>query len=118
LMLTWEVQIWRSSWISSHGCEVFRGIIEVLHIWQRLMPGLKISSQATENLFLDDCKRACPKRNKISLLTKPLVWTKGKIFVHTLLPFASWKVWRRPFDNLLHLVLLNFGSNWGTTSIN
>jgi hypothetical protein len=118
LMSIWQAHVCRSSWISSQGCEVFRGIIEVPHVWQCLVPGLKISSQETESLVLDDCKSACPRRNKISFLTEPLVWTKGKIFVHTLLPFASGEVWRHPSDDLLHLVLLHFGSNWGATSIN
>jgi hypothetical protein len=97
------------SCITSHGCEVFRGIVEVLNIWQYLVSGLRISSQATESLVLDDYKSACPRRNKISFLTKPLVWTKGKTFVHTLLPFESGEFWRCPSDDLLHLVLLNLG---------
>jgi hypothetical protein len=80
-----EVRICRSPWISSHGCEVFRGIVEVLLRRQCLVSGLKISSQATENLVLDDCKGASPGRNKVSFLTEPLVSTKGKIFVDTLL---------------------------------
>jgi hypothetical protein len=78
LMLIWEVQICRSSWISSHGCEVFRVIVEVLHIWKCLVPGLKISSQATENLVLDDCKSASLGRNKVSFLIEPSVSTKAK----------------------------------------
>jgi hypothetical protein len=76
----------RSSCITSHGCEVFRGIDEVLHIWQCLMPGLKISSQATASLVLDDCKSASPGRNKVTSSTEPVVSTKGKIFVNILLP--------------------------------
>jgi hypothetical protein len=50
------------------------------------MPGLKISSQATKNLVLDDCKGASPGRNKVSSLTKLLVLTKRKIFVNIFLP--------------------------------
>jgi hypothetical protein len=85
LMLTWEVQFCKSSCITSHGCEVFRGIVEVLHMRQCLVSGLKISSQATEDLILDDCKGASPWRNKVNSLTEPLVSTKGKILVYTLL---------------------------------
>jgi hypothetical protein len=47
---------------------------------------LKISSQASENLILDDCKGASPGRNKVSSLTEPFVSTKSKIFVNILLP--------------------------------
>jgi hypothetical protein len=45
--------------------------------------GLKISSQATKVLVLDECKSASPMRNKVSFLTEPLVSTKGKIFVNS-----------------------------------
>jgi hypothetical protein len=50
------------------------------------MTALKISSQATENLVLDDCKGASPGRNKVSSLTKLLVLTKSKIFFNILVP--------------------------------
>jgi hypothetical protein len=112
LMLTWEVQFCKSSCITSHGCEVFRGIAEGLHWWHTRLTNLINTSQATKYLVLGDCKSARPGRNKVSILTEPLVWTKGKIFVHTLLPFAPGEVWRRPSNYLLHLELLNFGSNW------
>jgi hypothetical protein len=71
--------------LTSHGCEVFRKVGEVLHMRQCLVPGLKISSQATEDLILDDCKGASPWRNKVNSLTEPLVSNKGKILVSTLL---------------------------------
>jgi hypothetical protein len=80
-----EVQFCKSSCITSHGCEVFRGIVEVLHMRQYLVTSLKISSQATDYLILGDCKSASLERNKVSFLTKPLVSTKGKIFGNTLL---------------------------------
>jgi hypothetical protein len=117
LMLISEVQICRSSWISSHGCEVFREIVDALHIWQCLVPGLNISSQATEYLVLGDCKGASPGRNKVSPLIEPLVSTKGKIFVNVLLCLQL----ERFEDYLLNicsiLCFLSFRSNWGTTSI-
>jgi hypothetical protein len=72
-MMIWKVHILKVFLLTSHGCEVFRKVGEVLHMRQCLVPGLKISSQATENLVFDDCKSACPRRNKISFLTKPLV---------------------------------------------
>jgi hypothetical protein len=67
------VQSCKSPCITSHGCEVFRGIVEVLHMWQCLVTGLKISSQAIKYLVLGDCKSASPGRNKVSILTEPLV---------------------------------------------
>jgi hypothetical protein len=42
LMLTWKVQFCKSSWIPSHGGEVFRGIDEVLHMQKCLVTSLKI----------------------------------------------------------------------------
>jgi hypothetical protein len=81
-----EVQIFRPSHLASHGCEVFIRVIEVLHMWQCLMTGLKISSQAIESLVLGDCKSASPGSNKVSSLTKLLVLNKSKIFVNILLP--------------------------------
>jgi hypothetical protein len=64
--------------LTSHGCEVFGKVGEVLHMRQCLVPGLKVSSQATESLILDDCNGASPGRNKVSSLTEPLVSTKAK----------------------------------------
>jgi hypothetical protein len=84
-MLTWEVQFRKSSCITSHGCEVFGGIAEVCHWWHTRLTTLTNTSQATENLVLDNCKSASPRRNKVSSLTKPLVSTKGKILVYNLL---------------------------------
>jgi hypothetical protein len=84
-MLTWEVQFCRPFCITSHGCEVFRRVIEVLHLWQCLMTCVKLSSQAVEYLVLGDFKSVSPGRNKVSFLTESLVSTKGKIFGSTLL---------------------------------
>jgi hypothetical protein len=85
LMLTWEVQLCKSSHITSHGCEVFRGIAEVYHWWHTRPTNLINTSQATKYLVLGDCKSASPGRNKVSSLTEPLVSTKGKILIATLL---------------------------------
>jgi hypothetical protein len=72
-MLTWEVQFCNSSCITSHGSEVFRGIAEVCH-WSHTRPiDLINTSQATKYLVLGDCKSASPGRNKVSILTEPLV---------------------------------------------
>jgi hypothetical protein len=84
-MQSWEVRIYMSSCLTSHWCEVFGRVIEVLHMWQCLVIGLKISSQAIEYLVLGDCKSASPGRSKVKFLTEPLASTKGKIFVDTLL---------------------------------
>jgi hypothetical protein len=84
-MLTWEVQFCESSCITSHGCEVFRGIAEVCPWWHTCPTNLINTSQATKYLVLGDCKSASPGRNKVSSLTEPLVSTKGEIFVDTLL---------------------------------
>jgi hypothetical protein len=85
-MLTWEVQFCKSSCITSHGCEVFRGITEVCHWWHTRATNLINTSQATKYLVLGDCKSASPGRNKVSFLTEQLVSTKRKIFVNILLP--------------------------------
>jgi hypothetical protein len=72
-MLTREVQFCKSPCITSHGCEVFRGIAEVCHWWHTRPSDLIITSQATKYLVLGDCKSASPGRNKVSILTGPLV---------------------------------------------
>jgi hypothetical protein len=86
LTLSWGVQICRSSCLASHWCEVFGRVIEVLHTWKCLLTDLEISSQAIEYLVLGDCKSVSPGRNKVSVLSEPLVRTKGKTFVRILLP--------------------------------
>jgi hypothetical protein len=85
-MLTWEVQFCKSSCITSHGCELFRGIAEVCHWWHTRPTNLINTSQATKYLLLGDCKSASPGRNKVSFLTEQLVSTKGKIPVYTFIP--------------------------------
>jgi hypothetical protein len=45
----------------------------------------KMSSQATKHLVLGDCKSASPGRNKVNFSIEPLVSTKGKMFVNTLI---------------------------------
>jgi hypothetical protein len=77
-MSTWEVQFCKSSYITSHGCEVFRGIGEVCHWWYTRPTNLINTSQATEDLVLGDSKSASPGRNKVNFLTEPLVSTKAK----------------------------------------
>jgi hypothetical protein len=59
-MLTWEVQFCKSSCITSHGGEVFRGIAEVCHWWHTRPTDLINTSQATKYLVLGDCKSASP----------------------------------------------------------
>jgi hypothetical protein len=54
-------------------------------VWQCLVTGLKISSQAIEYLVPGDCNSANPGRNKVNFSTEPLVSTKGKILVYNLL---------------------------------
>jgi hypothetical protein len=80
------VQTRRTSCLTSLECEVFGRVIEVLHMWQCLLTGLKISSQAIEYLVLGDCKSVSTGRNKVKFLTEPWVSSKGKIFVNILLP--------------------------------
>jgi hypothetical protein len=101
-MLTWEVQICKFSCITSHGCDVFRGIAGVCHWWHTRLTNLINTSQATKYGVLGDCKGASAGRNKVSFLTESLVSTKGKILVITLL---SLKLGR--FED----VLLNICSN-------
>jgi hypothetical protein len=85
-MLTWKVLFCKSSCITSHGCEILRGIAEVFHWWHTCLIDLINTSQATKYLVLDDCKSASPGRIKVSILTEPLVSTRGEIFVSILLP--------------------------------
>jgi hypothetical protein len=96
-MLTWGVQFCKSSCITSHGSEVFRGIAKVCYWWYTRPTNLINTSQATKYLVLGDCKSASPgRKKKVSSLTEPLVSTKGKIFADTLL---SLKLAR--FENVL-----------------
>jgi hypothetical protein len=46
-MLTWEVQFCKSSCITPHGGEVFRGIAEECHWWHTRPTNLINTSQAT-----------------------------------------------------------------------
>jgi hypothetical protein len=85
-MMIWKVQILKVFLLTSHSCEVFGKVGEVLHMRQCLMPGLNISSQATESLILDDCKSASPRRNKVSSSAEPFDVNQSKIFVNVLLP--------------------------------
>jgi hypothetical protein len=56
--------------------------------------GLKISSQAAEDLILDECKSANLRRNKVSFSTESLVTTKGIIDSCTLIPREGWHMLR------------------------
>jgi hypothetical protein len=96
LMLTCEVQFCKSSCITSHGCEVFRGIAEVCHWWHTCPTNLINTSQATKYLVLGDCKSASPGRNKVSILTEPLVSTKAR-YLSTLFCLCSWRSLKTSF---------------------
>jgi hypothetical protein len=102
-MLTWEVQFCKSSYITSHSCEVFRGIAEECHWWHTRLTNLINTSQATKYLVLGDCKSVSPGRNKVSFLTEQLVTTISKIFIATLL-----SLWLDRFEE----VFLNICSTW------
>jgi hypothetical protein len=102
--------------LTLHGCEVFGKVGEVLHMRQCLVSGLKIPSQATESLILDDCKSASLGRNKVKFLTEPLVSSKGKIFVNILLPlqlerFEDVLLKFAPYYVAKHQVYLGTSSN-------
>jgi hypothetical protein len=112
LMLIWEVQSCWSSWISSHGGGVFKGIVDVWHSCHIHVTNLTNTSQEIEYLVLGNCKSASPGRNKVNFSIEPLVSTKGKILVNALLSFVARKVWRCPSEYLLHLVQLRFRSIW------
>jgi hypothetical protein len=72
------VSLLASHHITSHGCEVFRGIAEECHWWHTCLANLINTSQATKYLVLGDGKSASPERNKVKFLTEPLVSSKGK----------------------------------------
>jgi hypothetical protein len=110
-MMIWKVQILKVFLLTSHGCEVFGKVGEALHMRQCLVPGLKVSSQATESVILDDCKGANPWRNKVNSLIEPLVSTKSKIFVNILLPLQLGR-FEDILLSLLHLVLISSRSIW------
>jgi hypothetical protein len=95
-MQSWEVQIYWSSCPASHWRGIFGRVIEVLHIWQCLLTGLKFSSQAIQYLVLGDFKSVSPGRNKVNFLTEQLVSTKREIFVNILLPLRLERFWRCP----------------------
>jgi hypothetical protein len=112
LRLTWEVQFCKSSCITSHGCEVFRGIAEVCHWWHTRPTNLISTSQATKYLILGDCKGASPGRNKVNFLTEPVGVNQRQNTCRHSSFFAAGEVWRCPSEYLLHLVLLSLRSNW------
>jgi hypothetical protein len=101
-MLTWEVQFCKSSRITSHGCEVFRGIAEVCHWWHTRLTNLTNTSQATEYFVLGDCKRASPGRKKGQLLDKAIGVNQEKNICQHSSFFATGNVWRCPSEYLLH----------------
>jgi hypothetical protein len=85
-------------------------------MWQCLMTGLKISSQAIEYLVLGDCKSASLGRNEVKFLTEPLVSSKGKIFFNTFRPlqlerFEDVLLKFAPYCAAKHQVYLGTSSN-------
>jgi hypothetical protein len=97
------------------------------------VPGLKISSQATENLVLDDCKSVCPRKNKLSFLTEPFGVNQRQINLTLLRRVSTGASYRSKlvgmFHNLglerleevrvnllIHLQLLGFRPNWEQAS--
>jgi hypothetical protein len=76
-MLTWEVQFCKSSCITSHGCEVVRGIAEVCHWWHTCPTDLINTSQATKYLVLGDCKCAGSREEQGQLLDIA-IWNEPK----------------------------------------
>jgi hypothetical protein len=128
-VLTWEVQFCKSSCITSHGCEVFRWIVEVHHLWHIRLTNLTNTSQATEYLVLGDFKSASPRRNKVSSMIEPFRINQRRIIL-TLLRRVSTGASHRVklgamlhnlglerlaearVKLLLHLQLLGFRSNW------
>jgi hypothetical protein len=117
-ILTWGSAVCKSSCITSPGCEVFRGIAEVCHWWHTRLTILTNTSQATENLVLDDCKKCESREEQGQLLDRAIGVNQRQNTCQQPSFFVVGEFWRRPFDDLLHLVLLIFGSSWGTTSIN
>jgi hypothetical protein len=86
----------KSSCITSHGCEVFRGIAEVCHWWHIRMTKLSNTSRATEYLVLGDLQKVRVQGGTRSTSQQSLlVSTKGKICQHPS-SFAAREVWRRP----------------------
>jgi hypothetical protein len=64
----------------------------VRHLCHIHMTNLTNTSQEIEYLVLSDCKSASPGGNNVNFSTEPLVSTKGKILVNTLLSFAAREV--------------------------
>jgi hypothetical protein len=133
LMLIREVQSCRSSWISSHGGEVFRGIVEVRHLWHIRLTNLTNTSQATKYLVHGDCKSESPRRNDVSSLKEPFGMNQRQIILTLLRRVSTGASYRVKLGTmlhtlglerleefrvklLLHLQLLGFRSNWEQSS--
>jgi hypothetical protein len=91
-MMTWEVQFCKPSCITSHGCEVFRRVSEVLHMWHCLMTGLKISSQAIEYLVLGNCKKCESREERGQVLDRAIGVIQGQNIFQYLSSFAVGEV--------------------------
>jgi hypothetical protein len=90
-MLVWDAQICRSSCLTLSGCEVFRKVAKVLHMRQCLVPGLKISSQATEDLILEDLQKCESMEEQGKLLDRAVgVNQRQNICPHS----SSFNIWR------------------------
>jgi hypothetical protein len=113
--------------------EVFRGIAEVHHWWHIHQTNWTNTSQATEDLVLDDCKSASPMRNKVSSLIEPFGVNQRQINLTLVGRVSTWASYRAKLvamlhnlglerlqevwvNLLLHLQLLGFRSNWEQAS--
>jgi hypothetical protein len=96
------VQFCKSSYITSHGCEVFRGIVEACHWWHTRPTNLINTSQATKYLFLGDCKSAIPGRNKVSSLTWPFGTNQRQIILSLLGRVPTGASYRVKLGAMLH----------------
>jgi hypothetical protein len=90
-MLTWEVQFCKSSCITSHGCEVFRGIAKVRHWWHIRVTTYQILVKQLSTWSLVTCKK-CESREEQGQLLDRACWCQPKAkYLSTLFFLCSWR---------------------------
>jgi hypothetical protein len=90
LMLAREVQLCKSSCITPHGCEVFRGIAEVCQWWHTRSTNLINTSKATKYLVLATAK-VWVQGGTRSTSWQSSCWQPKAKLLSTLLSLCRWR---------------------------
>jgi hypothetical protein len=91
-MLSWEVQFCKSSCITSHGCEDFRGIAKECHWWHTRPANLINTSQATKYLVFGKLQKCESREEQGQLLDMAIGVIQGQNIFQYLSSFAAGEI--------------------------